>query len=481
MLRFLRRAYVEESGIAMALAVMVMVIVGVMGAGLLVFVSNDLESVVEVNQGQSAFDIADAGSQAAKQQILSDKTPGHYDIEGGSPSCDSSEESPDRIGKNWSPQDEDPGGADEDLAGEGRSFAGGNFDVTIQWLNQDPSADTSCVAPETTSSPEDGVEYFRVISTGTFGDATRRVEAIYETYSLDVPRAYYTPGPITINGTACIEQVSLFSLSEVRFTGSGGCTSGHMEGEDLAYGDWNNPPSDEFNDTARPTTNAGVGTTGEIINSTALGTRDFHGSMTNPTNPKFVQTPTSPQPATEITFPFDFEEELDANRLCDEAKNQGSANYIADNGSGNATLNSWPDSNPGTVVCYEFTDGNANHTLNWAVDDGPDELTGQDALDYPDCEGPIQDGTLVIKGGGFAVKPNSDLLRGVVVVRGSTESTEVETNAAGVGGNGCLDGFINSTGPITLSGNVTPSTSAEANNRPGFFGARVWSWRELYE
>lgn len=65
----------DESGIAMGLAVIVVVIVGVMGAGLLVFVRNDLEAAVQVNQGQEDFEAADAGIRAAERELLSNACP----------------------------------------------------------------------------------------------------------------------------------------------------------------------------------------------------------------------------------------------------------------------------------------------------------------------------------------------------------------------------------------------------------------------
>jgi hypothetical protein len=45
-------------------------LIGVMGAGLLTLVRSDLEAVVEVNQGQRALGLADAGVQAARRQWL---------------------------------------------------------------------------------------------------------------------------------------------------------------------------------------------------------------------------------------------------------------------------------------------------------------------------------------------------------------------------------------------------------------------------
>ena len=76
----IRRLVDEEAGMTMGLAVIMLVLIGVMGAGLLTFVQRDLASVVEVNRGQKALDIADAGVQAGKGQLSSsDTTREHYD------------------------------------------------------------------------------------------------------------------------------------------------------------------------------------------------------------------------------------------------------------------------------------------------------------------------------------------------------------------------------------------------------------------
>ncbi len=501
----LKRFLVDESGVAMGLAVILIVLIGVMGAGLLVFVNTDLKAVVEVNQGQRATDIADAGLHAASQQILGDKIPAHYDVDkskkpDGSTNptylhdtCNVDNANPDESivrtpdTENWSPE----------AGGQTRTFAGGEFTVTIRWLTSNPTAGVTpaeCIAPKTGSLPE-GTDYFKVVSTGKHGGATRRVEAIYETYRLNVPRAYYTPGPITINGDACVSEVSIFSLSNIAFSGGGnGCADPDADGDtvqnngtsdpkgvnfrgkDLYYGDWNRPP---YNTTARPVALAGAGTAGDISGSPQmLDPADQSKKIASERTRDFDKDPSPPfkkSPSTgEMTFPFDLASQPDENLLCDEAKAQGT--YIADDWSaGNADLSNWPNSNINTVVCYKFMKS-GNHVLNWKVNDTPDDdLT---AKGYPGCKGPIQEGTLVIIGGGFSVSPNTDLFRGVVVVRGSTENSEVK---ADLSGKGCMDGFINSTGPITISGTVTPSNSDDVNDRPGFYGVRTWSWRELYQ
>ena len=186
--RFIR----EEAGIALGLAVIMILLIGVMGAGLLVFVRNDLEAVVEVNQGQKAFDIADSGVQVAKQQIRADKMPSHYDVDGTSSiffaaSCNIGGESET---SSWSPEN----------GGVSRDFAGGQFNVTIRWLSQDPSVDSRCAAPEPNASPSPSVDYFKVVSTGTYGNAKRKVEVIYNTYDLNVPKGYFTPNNIDVRG-----------------------------------------------------------------------------------------------------------------------------------------------------------------------------------------------------------------------------------------------------------------------------------------
>jgi hypothetical protein len=479
----------DEAGVAMGLTVIMIVLIGVMGAGLLTFVRNDLEAVVGVNEGQQALDIADAGAQAAKAQLLADNVPAHYDVDSllsqafNDPLCNIDSSDATRFAgeaiernpssENWSPE----------AGGQTRSFGGGDgqFTVTIRWMTPLPLAPSECRAPRTslTGILPGGTEYFKVVSTGKYGKATRKVEVIYETYDLNVPRAYYTPGPITINGTACIDSVSLFSLSNVTFNGSGGCRNllgllmnSHMKGSDLAYGDWNNSPADKFNTTGRPTTAAGVGTVGTITGSPSKGTRDFDRT----TAPTFVQAPSAnPQSTNEITFPFDLGSQPDADRLCDEAKAQGT--YEEFTTTGNKSLSTWPaNSSYTTVVCKVFKNTDSSNKLIWDVS-GTTNLLDP----YAGCRGPIQKGTLVIRGGNFSTKSNTALFQGVVVVRSAEGTTATDLGNSSDTGNTCLDGFVNATSEIKIAGTVRPSSSLEMNNRPGFYGVRLWSWRELYQ
>jgi type II secretory pathway component PulK len=62
----------EDRGMALGLAIIVVVIVGVMGAGLLTFVATDLRAVMEVNRGEQAFELAEAGIEVAKAHLADD-------------------------------------------------------------------------------------------------------------------------------------------------------------------------------------------------------------------------------------------------------------------------------------------------------------------------------------------------------------------------------------------------------------------------
>jgi type II secretory pathway component PulK len=68
----------EERGMALGLAVIVVVIVGVMGAGLLTFVATDLEAILAVNRGEQAFELAEAGIEVAKVHLANDSSPADW-------------------------------------------------------------------------------------------------------------------------------------------------------------------------------------------------------------------------------------------------------------------------------------------------------------------------------------------------------------------------------------------------------------------
>ncbi len=62
----------EERGMALGFAIIVVVIVGVMGAGLLTLAATDLRAIMEVNRGEQAFELAEAGIEVAKAHLAND-------------------------------------------------------------------------------------------------------------------------------------------------------------------------------------------------------------------------------------------------------------------------------------------------------------------------------------------------------------------------------------------------------------------------
>jgi FlaG/FlaF family flagellin (archaellin) len=64
-----RRTVKDESGVALGLAVIMVVLIGVLGAGLLTSVITDLQAMADANQGQRAFEMAEAGIEVSKARL----------------------------------------------------------------------------------------------------------------------------------------------------------------------------------------------------------------------------------------------------------------------------------------------------------------------------------------------------------------------------------------------------------------------------
>lgn len=451
----LRKLVRDESGVAMGLAVIMVVLIGVMGAGLLVFVRNDLEAVVEVNQGQKAFDIADSGLQVARQRLLGHAQRELYDVDSSSDSlfyAAACNVDADTAASPWSP---------ENNGGVTRNFVGGQFKVSIRWMNPSCS-NIDAKAPEAT--PPAGREYFKVVSTGTYRGATRKVEAIYSTHDLDVPKGYFTSNSIDVRGTADVKDVSLFALGDVTIT-----NGAQIIGTDLAYGDWKNSinPTARKDASGNPVTAAGVGAAGTI--SGKVSGRDYD-KITCPKLVKDLSESSTCSSPAKITFPFNPNRELDIEFLQAEAMRQeqddpSTQRHYHTPSNGNFSLSNWPEnSTHNTVVFVEFSSVNSSNVVKWDVNGS--------------CtDNPPKRGTLVIRNGNFTTQPSKALFQGVVIVRGG-EAADGDTADSG---NTCLDGFVNASGTIKIAGKVRPFSSADLANRPGFYGIKQWSWRELYQ
>jgi hypothetical protein len=450
-----------ESGVAMGLAVIMVMLIGVMGAGLLVFVRSDLEAVVEVNQGHRALNLADAGVQAARRQLRSDAEPEHYD-------GDSAEN------VRWA-YVAPVGGA----TGETLNLDDGSVRATIQYLL--PSTTAAQVgdgnhAPELVPGDPPGLtdypngrDFFKVISEGTAGGARRKVEAILYTSKLDVPAAHYTPKDITLEGDMSVGGVSLFAGGNIDKVGNV-----TIDRETPAiYGDWDttssSPPS-RLNTVPRTdasgtrTTGAGLAAEGLICengdcadspaNSVADGVHDYDRyTGTKGSNKLFVRKadPDVPNAPGTISYPFDPGASLDLNFLMEEARRQGNYRSSA------ADITDFPTvSNDQTV--YFVDAGGAANFLEYRVDPASETR-----------------GTIVVRDGNLAVGGSSGRFRGVIVVTGDGADT-----GKYAGGN--VDGFVVASGDMTIRDSASPSTIAESlTTRPGFYSVRLWSWRELYE
>jgi hypothetical protein len=489
----LRRLVREESGVAMGLAIMTMVLVGIMGAGLLVFVNTDLTSVLQSNQGQKAFNLADGGVQIAKARLLT--TNADFRSYDGITNLAANPPNPESA---WSCGFWDSTNNVCTSAGRQLTNLDGDPDldatVWIQYLIPSTTGDhldDPDRAPELVPNPADpnpnypaGKDYFKVISQGSEGGALRKVEAIYNTYDLGVPKAYYTPGNITLNGAAgSITNISLFAGGDVRNKGGDA-----VAGEDLAYGDWCQA---SYNTAARtgnpswsppiPPNAAGIGALGTVANKRPG--RDFDGTTT----PNFVgSTPSAPSTCdpsntrSQITFPFKAGlPDIEALRTAAQSQSNGLGgdNYYEFTRNVDVVGSSpgpndvkWPDNSlSSTVVFVKFDD--IDDVLTWTIGGSAGGLSCSDP-NYP-----IVRGTLVIENGRFTTSPSArTALKGAVVIKSAGPGTQVYSDS----GSTCMQSFAIATGDITISGNVSPATQ-ERGNSPGSYGITLWSWRELYK
>lgn len=445
---------------ALGLAIIMVVLVAVMGAGLLTFASTDLSSVVQVNQGQQASDTADAGVQAARRQLLSDADPDHYDNVGIANSS-------------WAYKN--TSGTDQQRV---LSFDGKTIKVSIQYLPPvtAPATPNSNQAPEIIlagqTKLESGCRYFKVKSYGESGAAKRGIEAILCASKLDLPTAYYTPKNIDFRGNVELSGVSFFAKGNITKNGS---VSVNRSGTAL-YGDWDtanfNPPSNHNTQgrktsypSGTPVVGAGLAAEGTIddFGTGFRGSYDFDKNTT----PKFCRKPASttsppcsttasdedPNPSGTISYPFDPNGEVDLEFMKEEASLQG--NYQATNTA--IGTSNYPSDSTDQTVFYVNGEGGT--------------------VDYNIPASHAASGTIVVENGNIKMNGNVKF-KGIMIITGNGTSTGLYTTS----GTPELDGFVIADGDMTIRGDAAPLTiSEDFVNRPGFYSVKMWSWRELYE
>lgn len=478
----------DESGIALGLAVIMIVLIGVMGAGLLVFVRNDLQAVVEVNTGQKAFDIADGGLAAAEQQMLSDVNRQHYDVDHTN-DCDTEI----RLEEDWSPSTtvyENPDCTGAEITrepGVTKNFAGGKFNVTIQCLEQlnDPTDSTDPCSGVTEDAPE-SIEaskrtYFKVTSTGYYpadeSGAKRKVEAIYYTNDLNVPKAYYTPNDIEFNGNVEIRGVSFFAGGNIIGSNSGSVSIDR--GPTTPYKDWDTTNPDNLSPTSnlntQPRTDGlgnsveGVGLAAEGVvcdgndcgTSSADGVYDYDSATADQFVRKAEADLDDPNAAGTITYPYNPYDTYDLDFLKDIAISQG--NYYEggaldiESSVANASDVKYPDPSTSQSVFYIKANGND--------------------IDYDADYSPKAEGLIVIENGNLDISNSSSGFKGAIIVTGDGAATGNYTN----NGNVTIEGFVVAEAKLTISGGTDPYVAEGGLGRqPGFYGIQEWSWRECY-
>lgn len=428
----------NESGIVLPLAIIMIVLVSVMGAGLLTFVITDQTNLLEVNQGQDAFEMADAGAKAAKMQLKAYPDASLY-----TGSFD------------WSDAD-------------GKDLSMDNANGKDARVRIEPNM------------PSTGL--FTATSTGTAGNAKRKVQTIYKATPLisnSIPQAHFTWGNIDHRGGGggCnLDGTSMFAMGDANFGGSFSiCAT-----PDQAYKKWAATADtysypNPFNSTARSDQRAGIAAMGTISGSAAVvakGTRSFDSTTTPRVVPDYNASPLLN--SQKIAFPFGVAssppasdlETLRQRALKLERQNPGRYYYDANPGNGiddagitsNQSITSWPiGSSYETVVFYEFAGG--GRKVSWGLSGTCSSTSSTKGVIA------VDNGSFELNGSGF---------NGTVVIRGGTFDS---------GGNSCMTGNINSSGDITIKGGSGTGFVPSLVSLPEFQGGStsLVGWRELYQ
>jgi hypothetical protein len=193
----------------LVLAMIMIVLIGVMGAGLLTFASQDLNTVSEENRGQRAFEMADAGINAAKRQLLTD--------------CGST------AGTDCRKYYNDPNSTTSDTTFGVTDKKWSKVKGGLTLNNLDGVAGTSdyaLVEIQFTGSSVNPYD-FTLTSTGHYGNSLRKIEAKINGIGGSpgsgnvVNPTDYTPSDILIKGQFSLTGISLFTEKNIVVRGLG--------------------------------------------------------------------------------------------------------------------------------------------------------------------------------------------------------------------------------------------------------------------
>jgi hypothetical protein len=500
----------DESGMTMGLAVIMIVLIGVMGVGLLTFVSRDLNSVVEVSQGQRAQEVSDAGLEAAKRQLsIVDANPASYDATNTGDNLEWYDDGTDAFGREMTFNGKevrvgirylypsDPGNESEardpDYAPEMLpNYPGDDCIDTNGDGMDDPDASPSVDA----CNYPNNRNYFRVTVRGGTGDAVRQLQAIYQTDNFEIPVAYYATRDIEFNSSnsLSVDGLSLFANRNII-----NFRADRLTGTDQAYGDWATIPgtgaSNPYNATRRDdavgnrVTAAGVAALGSIDyksgKTARYGYRDYDASSDDVSGrPDFVPPAAYAGPPNDMTYPFATGDVAADNALIanlkEKAQSQGL--YVRVPPGGDFTIGSDSPMYPAfsdlmeTVMFVEFASG---------TDDSP-VYGAKGSVTYKarssDADNKVK-GIIVIMHGDLDTSSSSEPFQGAMIVRDGNDGNTAESDIMKFdnGGNVNIEGFVNVEGDMKLGGTTDGFLPAEmATGLPGLFRVRLWSWRECY-
>ncbi len=462
------RLVAEESGMTMGLTVIMIVLVGVMGAGLLTFVQGDMGSLANDNQGERAFEMAAAGAQAAKTQLT---TQG-----GGNPESYNGGATPDLrwskcFGLTSAPPCPPSSGAGFTLTNlDGSSATNDSAHVTIEYNGVVSGQDT-----------------FVAVSTGAYGDARRKIETVFKRNAAiaGIPPAYLTRNNLKLGGNVTSSGLSYLALKDADMGGKSldfGTRDDVMKKWALTSDSGSFP--NDFNYTPRGKTLPGIGALG-VITAGSTGTeaalergvRSFDTNTTPKTVP-YYSASTITDPNKKIAFPFNIDAlPNDIEILRQEAIRQEAASgrdhYVDALPVGAYAINSWPtDSTYNSVYFYRYSSWNTNNDVQWNL-----SLA---------CTDETRKGVIVVENGNFVQGGSKGGFNGTVLVYGGTDPLTGQPYADRgqfkASGSACMTGYATSTGDMTLTGNYRAGPTPALTDLKLSGGAvRQVSWRELYQ
>lgn len=216
----------EEHGVAMVIVVLAIVVVTVIGAGLVIAATRDLESSTSVQRASSALGVAEAAVQHAMQQL---RVLGPSEDRLG---LDVDDESPNGKGR-WMhlttptvPPVADVDG-DDFIGFTGEIGATGRYTAYI--LEIDPV--------DLSANPTDKEGVYQIVATGLdrkddpSRPGARTVEQFVRVRALDVPFSLFSQQDVDFGGTPTILSVSLYATGDVYYR-----SKVSVSGQDDFYG-----------------------------------------------------------------------------------------------------------------------------------------------------------------------------------------------------------------------------------------------------